>query len=162
MVGIALAGDVLGVRSLLSGRPHDLTAESLERAELKFIRKDDLLNFLSRNGDVSLRLAQKLSEELYEAYRGVRDMALKRSYERLVELLLRFCQTHGEATPDGIRLRMDLSQEELAEMIGASRRSLTRALTRLKHLGVIECRRRSIIVCDKVALENTVPLENLF
>lgn len=162
IVGIAATGDVLGVRALLSGRQHDLTAQTLEPTQLSFIRKENFLEFLSRNGDVSLRLAQKLSDELYDAYREVRGVALKQSCERLVELLLRFCQTQGEPISDGIRLRINLSQEELAEMIGTSRRTLTRALTKLRDQRIIECRRRSIIVRDKAALENSLPSETLF
>jgi CRP/FNR family transcriptional regulator len=162
IIGIASAGDILGVRAALSGKPHDLTAETLEPTQFCFIKKSDFLSFLNQNGEVSLRLAQKLSNELYDAYRDVRGVALKQSCERLAELLLRFCQTHGEPTPDGIRLRINLSQEELAEMIGSSRRTLTRALTNLRQQGVIICRRRSIIVRDRIALENSLPSENLF
>jgi CRP/FNR family transcriptional regulator len=162
IIGIATAGDVLGMRALLSEKPHDLTAETLEPTQFSFIRKDDFLGFLRRNGDVSLRLAQKLSNELYEAYRGVRDVALKQACERLAELLLRFCHTHGKPTPDGIWLPINLSQEELAAMIGVSRRTLTRTLAKLKRLGLIECRRRSILVRDRVALQQTWPTEHLF
>jgi len=162
IVGIDTAGDLLGVRALLSRKPHDLTAETLEMTQLCFIRKDDFLGFLSRNEDVSLRLAQKLSNELYGAYQLVSDVALKQSYKRLTELLLRLCQSHGELRPDGIRLKMNLSQEELADMIGVSRRTLARALAKLKYLGIIECQRRLIIIRDRVALEESLSSEILF
>ena len=155
-------GDILGVRALLSRKPHDLTAETLEPTQLCFIKKDDFLSFLSRNGDVSLRLAQRLSNELYEAYRGLSNVVLKLSHDRLVELLLRLCQSHGEPIPNGIRLRINLSQEDIAEKIGSSRRTLSRSLTKLKRLGIIECQRRSIIVRDIVALKNSLPSDNLF
>lgn len=162
IVSIATAGDLLGVSAMLSGKPHDLTAETLEPTQLCSIKKDDFLSFLSRNGDISLRLAQRLSNELYEAYRGLSDVVLKLSYNRLVELLLKLCQSHGETTSIGIRLRIDLSQEDLAEKIGSSRRTLSRTLTKLKRQGIIECQHRSIIVRDIVALENILPPEKLF
>ena len=153
---------LLGVRALLSRKPHDLTTETLEMTQLCFIRKDDFLGFLSRNEDVSLRLAQKLSNELYGAYQLVSDVALKQSYKRLTELLLRLCQSHGDLRPDCIRLKMNLSQEELADMIGVSRRTLARALAKLKYLGIIECQRRLIIIRDRVALEESLSSEILF
>ncbi|MBI3951643.1 MAG: Crp/Fnr family transcriptional regulator [Acidobacteria bacterium] len=162
IVDIAGPGDIIGIRALLSGKSHDLTAETLEPTQLCFIRKDGFLGFLSRNGDVTLRLAQKLSDDLHEAYRGVRDVALKRSSERLAELLLRFCQTHGVVTPEGIQLRINLSLDELAEMIGTSRRTLTRVLTKFQDLKIIECQRRSITVRNRTALENSLRPENLF
>ncbi len=161
IVGMATAGDILGVRAVLSGQPHDLTAVTLERSQLGFINKNDFLAFLHRNSDLSLRLAQKLSHDLYAAYRGIRSVVLKRSWERLTELLLGFCRTCGQSTPDGIELSINLSQEELAKMIGVSRRTLTRALNQLKRQRIIECRRRSIIVRDRVALEKLLPSDRL-
>lgn len=162
IVGVATVGDVLGIRALLSGKPHDLMAETLEPTQLSFIKRDDFLGFLSRHGNVSLRLAQRLSDELYEAYRGIRDVALKRSCDRLAELLLRLCETHGEPVAEGIKLRINLSQEELAEMIGSTRRTLTRALTKLRQLGIVESRRRAMIIRDRAALEHSLSSERLF
>lgn len=162
LVGTATAGDILGVMALLSGKPHNLIAETLELTQVCFIKKDDFLSFLRRNGSVSLRLAQKLSNELYEAYQGVGNAAFKQSYERLAKLLFKLCQSHVELRQEGIWLKINLSQEELADMIGVSRRTLTRALTKLKQLGIIECRRRLIIIRDRVALENSLPSEDLF
>ena len=157
VVATAVSGDVLGVRSVLLGRPHDLTAETMEPTHVSVIPREPFLAFLNRNGAVSLKLAQKLSTKLYDAYGQVRDAAFKQCSERLTELLLALCQTQGEPTPDGIRLRTNLRQEDLAEMVGVSRRSLTRAFTELKRLGIIECGRRSILVRDSAALRNFLP-----
>lgn len=154
ILGIATCGDILGASALLLGRPHDMTAKTIEQTQLCFFRIDNFLAFLERNGVVSLRLAQKLSMELCEACRQVCGAVFKPSTDRLVELLLAFCQTHGESTPEGINLVINLCQDELAELIGVSRRSLNRALAKLRCQGVIECRRRSIIVRDSVALFN--------
>ena len=162
IVGIATAGDIIGVKALLSEKSHILTAETLEMTQLRFIKRDDFLNLLRRNGDVGLRLAQKLSNELYGAYQEIGDVTLKQSYQRLAELLLRLCQTHGNPTPKGVKLKMNLNQEELAEMIGTSRRTLTRALTKLKSLGLIECQHLSIIVLDMIALGNILLSKDLF
>lgn len=162
IVGIAAAGDVLGINALLSRKPHNLTAEAVEMTQLCFIKEGDFLGFLRRNGDVSLRLAQRLSNELYEAYLEVRDVALKQSYQRLAELLLRLGQIYGEPTPRGTRLKINLSQEEMAEMIGTSRRTLTRALTKLRHLGLVEYRHHSIMVLNMVALKGILISKDLF
>jgi CRP/FNR family transcriptional regulator len=161
IVDVAGPGDILGLRALLSGKPHALTAEALEEARFGFIQKDGFLDFLSRNVDVSLRLAQKLAAQLYQAYQEMSDIGLKRSDERLVELLLRLSQSYGEETPEGIQLRIKLSQEELAEMIGTSRRNLSRSLTKLKRLGIIATHRRALIILDNAALEKRPPLGNL-
>lgn len=150
--GIAAPGDVLGVRPLLLGTPNDHTAESLEETRLCFIPKDAFLDLLKRNGGVSLRLAQKLSSELGEAYRKVCGLVFTPAAERLAELLLALCRTRGEPTRGGIRLSTNVSQDELAELVGVSRRGLSRALGTLREQGLIASRRRAIIVRDRAAL----------
>jgi CRP-like cAMP-binding protein len=153
LLRIANAGDVLGVRSLLLGKPHDLTAEATEETRLCFISRNDFLEFLKRNGEVSLRLAEKLSTKLDDAYQQVYRAALKPPAERLAEVLLALCQTHGEPARDGIVLKTNMCQDELAELVGMSRRTLNRALGILKDQGLIECGRRYIFVRNPVALQ---------
>jgi len=159
--GFSTPGDVLGVRALLLGKPHDLTAEAVEATELCLFPKDEFIPFIKQNGDISLRVAQKLSLDLYEAYRRVRGTALKGSSERLAELLLRLCHSHGKATPKGISLDANLCQDELAALLGISRRSLNRLLAELRVQGVIECRRRSILVRNITALRKRLSLVEL-
>lgn len=156
VLSTATSGDVLGVRPLLLGVPHDLTAETLEETRLCFIPKGDFLAFLSQNGAVSLKLAQKLSAELDEAYRQASGVVLKSTTERLAELILSLCQTHGQPGPGGIGLPTNMCQDELAEFLGVSRRSLSRALATLRASGFIECRRRLIVVRDSAALKSSL------
>ena len=153
IIGLATAGDAFGVESVLSGRPHSLMAETVEQTQLCFIKKDDFFDFLRYNGDVSLILAQRLSNNLYEAHLGLSDLAFKQSFDRLVELLLRQCKSGGDPTPKVMTSRIDLSQDELADMIGVSRRTITRGLTKLRQLKIIKCRRRSVIIKDLNSLE---------
>lgn len=156
VLGMATRGDVLGVRPLLLGTPHDATAEAVEATRLCFIPKGDFLAFLARNGAVSLRLAKKLSAELNQAYEQVFSVTVKSTVERLAELLLALCQTHGERVADGIALATSMGQEALAELLGVSRRSLVRALATLKGDGAIECRRRAVIVRDRGILRKSL------
>lgn len=154
VLGIAKAGDVLGVRPLLLDKPHDLTAEAAQEARICFIPRMAFLGFLRHNGDVSLRLAQKLSTRLDDAYQQVYGVSLKPAVERLADVLLALCQTHGQPVPEGIGVMNHLCQDELAELVGMSRRNLNRALGTLRAKGLIECRRRSIVVRNIAALQN--------
>jgi len=154
VLGIVAAGDVLGVRPLLLGKPHDLTAETTEETRLCVVPRADFLDFLKRNGDVSIRLAQKLSMDLGEAYRQVCGVVLKPTAERLAELLFGLCKSQGQPARDGIGLKTSIGQDELAGLVGVSRRSLNRALVTLREMGLIECGRRCIIVRDPTALRS--------
>lgn len=154
VAGYPSAGSVIGIRAALSGKPHDFTARTVEESQLSFMDKGDFLGFLRRNGSVSLRLAESLGEELSRVYGDLRTAALAGSEERLALLLLRLCDDFGELTPEGIVIKLGLSQDDMAEMAGMSRRTLTRALDKLKKMDLIECRRRITIVRDKTALQN--------
>jgi CRP/FNR family transcriptional regulator len=161
-VAIVNPGGVLGVKALLSGKPHNLTAEVVEQTIMCFIRKDDFLDFLTQNEDVCLRLSQRLANNLYESYQRMRKLTTMKSHARLVDLLLSLCHSQSKPSEEGKVFEINISQKELAEEIGTSRRNLNRALKELKHQRIIECRRRSIKVIDKVALERLLPTENLF
>ena len=152
ILGIAVPGDVLAIRPLLLETAHDTTAETLDRAHVCLIPKHGFLAFLERNPGVSLALARKLCGELGDAYRQVRGAVLKQTSERLTETLFTLCETFGRPAPDGISLRIDLSQDELAALAGVSRRSLNRALARLRSEGIIESRGRSIFIRDRESL----------
>jgi CRP-like cAMP-binding protein len=160
-VAVAIPGDVLGLKALLSGKPHNLTAEVAGAGQLCLIRKDDFLDFLGRNPDVCLRLSQKLANSLYDSYLRMRELT-KDSHTRLVDLLLRLSRTQTKPSDKGTTLKINISQEELAEEIGTSRRNLNRVLKDLKEKKIIECHRRSIKVINRVALEKLLPTENLF
>lgn len=161
-VAMANPGDVLGVKALLSGKAHNLTAEVAEETIMCFIKKDDFLDFLRRNGDVCLRLSEKLANNLYDAYRRMRELTMKTSHARLVDLLLSLCQSKSKPSEGGIIFEINISQEELAEEIGTSIRNLNRSLKDLKHKRIIKCHRRSIKVIDRVALVRLLPTENIF
>lgn len=156
VLSTATTGAVLGVRALLLGSPHDLTAETLEETRLCFIPKEDFLAFLSQNGAVAVKLAQKLSAELDQAYRQASGAALMSTTERVMELILSLCRTHGRPGPGGIGLPTNMCQNELAEFLGVSRRSFSRALATLRERGLIECGRRFIVVRDSAALTTSL------
>lgn len=152
IAALAGPGAFLGAREVLLGTLHDLSAEIVEPAHLCVLTKDGFLETLLRDCAVSLQLARQLGSELGEAYRKISGVACKPVTERLAELLLALCQTHGEPTPTGIHLRTNLCQEEMSELLGVSRRSLNRALAELRDLGFIKCRRRSILVVNSRSL----------
>lgn len=154
VLGYASAGSVIGARAVLSGKPHDFTARTVEESQLSFIDKEDFLSLLKKNGGVCLRLAETLGEELSKTYEDFRNMALATSRERLASLLLRLCDDFGEPSPEGIVIKLSLSQEDMADMAGMSRRTLSRALKLFKRMELIDCGRRTTVIRDKSALQN--------
>src|SRR6185437_3519216 len=125
IVRISEPGEVLGLPSAITGNPYELTAEVMEPAQANFISRADFLGFLREHGEVALRVAQQLGERYQAAVAEVRSIGLARSTaEKLARFLLEWCAVHGEGA-DPIRANLTLTHEEIAQMIGASRETVT-------------------------------------
>jgi CRP/FNR family cyclic AMP-dependent transcriptional regulator len=153
----AAAGEVLGLSAVMTGRQHDVTAETIEPSQVKFIRKEDFLQFLSRYPEVGCRIASQLAEECLEGNEHVRALGLAHSAaEKLARLLLDWCSEKGADTPDGIRMRILMTHHDIAQMIGTSRETVTRLLGHFRDRGILETHGASLVVHDRKALESLV------
>jgi CRP/FNR family transcriptional regulator len=157
IVKIAEPGEVLGVSATILGRPYEVTAETLEPSQLNFIKREDFLRFLNTHAEACLHTAQQLSEKYQSAQREIRSLGLAQSTgEKLGKLLLDWCDLHGEVTPKGVRLKVLLTHEEIAQMIGTTRETVTRLLSEFKRKKFIEVKGSTILVLQKGEIEKLV------
>lgn len=152
----ASSGDVFELKAFLLNRRYMLTAEAVQSTCVYFLERKTFLDFLEKNKSVYLNIAKELSKELYDIEGSFCNTVFRSSYLRVVELLLTLCDSWGEKTHEGILIDINLNQEGFAEMLGISRRTLTRALSRLTSLEFIVCKRRSIVVLNREGLENVL------
>jgi CRP/FNR family transcriptional regulator, cyclic AMP receptor protein len=153
---IAEHGDVLGLSATISNRPYEVTAEMVEPGQANFISADALLQFLHDFGEVAFRVAQQLSHNYYSAYNEIRTLGLSNSPgQKFAKLLLGWSAERGDSS-HSLRLHLVLTHEEIAEMIGTSRETVSRLFGdfRMKHL--IESKGSSLTILDKSALEGMV------
>jgi CRP/FNR family transcriptional regulator len=151
---IAEPGEMLGLSAVVSNLPYKATAETLETCQVNFIRKDDFLRFLREHGEACFRVAQHLSQNYHTAYVQIRSLGLSHSaLEKLARLLLDWCQGGGMRTEQGIRLKLGLTHEEIAKMIGTSRETVSRLFSELKGRETIHLKGSTLIVRDMAALE---------
>jgi CRP/FNR family cyclic AMP-dependent transcriptional regulator len=150
---VAVSGDILGLSSVISGRVSEVTAEALETSLVKTIPKDNFLRFLEKHGEASLHAAKALSGEYRTAYFDARRLALSSSVKaRVASVLLDW----GRAASCGkaeMRFTMTLTHEELANLTGTSRESITRSLGRLQDEHLIQIKGSSILIPDPAKLE---------
>ena len=157
IVKIAEPGEVLGASATILGRPYEVSAETLEPSQLNFIKRDDFLKFLGGHADACMHTAQQLSEKYHSAQREIRSLGLSQTTaEKLARLLLDWCAKSGEVTTKGIRLKVLLTHEEIAQMIGTTRETVTRLLSDLKRKKIIDVKGSSLFVISKPQLENMV------
>jgi CRP/FNR family cyclic AMP-dependent transcriptional regulator len=153
---IAQAGEVLGLHATVSGKPYELTAEALQPCQLDFIRRDDFLRFLQNHADACLNAAQHLSKNCQSAYEMVRSLGLSHSVaEKLARLLLEW-STDGDASKEGIRIKVSLTHEEIAQLIGTSRETVTRVLGEFRQKKLAQLRGSTLVILDKPALERMI------
>ena len=153
---IAQPGEILGLHAAVTGRPHEVTVETLQPSQLTFIRRDDFLRFLSEHGDACLHAAEHLARDCQSAYDVIRSIGLSHSVsERLARLLLQW-SSDGRVSEGAIRMKLALTHEEMAQLIGTTRESVTRALSDFKKQRVLELAGSTLLIRDKAALEKLV------
>jgi CRP/FNR family transcriptional regulator len=151
---IAKPGEALGLNSVITGKPYDLTAEILQPAELAFIPRADFLKCITEHGDACMHFASHLSRDCQAAYDLVRSIGLCQSVsERLARFLLDW-STNGSAMDGIVRVKMALTHEEIAQLIGTSRETVTRTLSEFKRQRAIEMNGSTLVLKNKPALES--------
>jgi CRP/FNR family transcriptional regulator, cyclic AMP receptor protein len=151
---IAGPGDVLGLGAAIAGSPYEVTAEAIEPALVKNIRRNDFIAFLERHGDASFHAAQSLSAEYRNAFYDAKRLPLSPSAAgRLASVLLQWGRNASCGKPQ-LQFTMSLTHEELANLAGTSRETVTRVLGRLQREKLIHVHGTAftILAPDKLAL----------
>jgi CRP/FNR family cyclic AMP-dependent transcriptional regulator len=151
---IAVPGDVLGMGAAISNAHFEVTAETIEPCVVKKIRRSELLAFLEKYGQASMLAAKALSEEYKSAFFDARRLALSGSTAgRLAGVLLDWGRAAAGCNGDDMRFTMALTHEELANLAGTSRETVTRALGKFQKEGLIEIHGSSFRVVSPSGLE---------
>jgi CRP/FNR family transcriptional regulator len=152
---ISHAGDVLGLNAVISNYPYEVTAEMIEPGQANFIPRDALLHFLKEHGEVALRVAEQLSRNYYAAYEEIRTLGLTNSpAEKFAKLLLSWYPENGPSTQ--ARIKMILTHEEIAEMIGTTRETVSRLFSDFKRKQLLQVKGSTLVLLNKDALEKFV------
>jgi CRP/FNR family transcriptional regulator len=156
---IARPGDVLGLYAGLTGHPYEATAEMLRDGRVEFVSRDGLLDLMRDRRPLALDLVQVLSKQFTEFVDHARLLMLSESaLEKLARLILMWGRDFGEGTSEGIQLQMQLTQEEIAQIIGASRETVTRLLSVLKRRRIIHVHGHEMVIRNRAALANLAQL----
>jgi CRP/FNR family cyclic AMP-dependent transcriptional regulator len=154
---VAEAGQMLGTGAALSGRPYEATAETLETSEISFMRQSDLLRLMRVHNDFALYMAKQLSEEYNSTCHEMRSLLLSHSAaERLARVLLGWLDKSDDpGVPEHFRLT--LTHDEIAQMIGTSRETVTRLFAEFRKKQFIQRHGSTLVVRNRGALESLVP-----
>lgn len=151
---VADTGEVLGLAATVSGKTYQATADVLEPTQANFIARGDFLNFLRENGEAALRVAQQLSENYHAALSEMRTIGLSHSAAEKFARFLLDCSEGREEENGEIRLKLTLTHEEIAQMIGASRETVTRLFADFKKRQLLEVRGSTVVIRNRANLES--------
>lgn len=150
---IAEPGEVLGLPATVTGACYELTADVIEPAQANFISRTEFLNFLRENGEAALRVAQQLGETYHAAVAEMRTIGLSHSAgEKLARFLLEWAANYPEEKGQ-VRIKLTLTHEEIAQMIGSSRETVTRLLADFRKKQLLQVMGSTLIIKNKAALE---------
>jgi len=150
---IAEPGEIIGLPGTISGKPYELTAEALEPLQANFIDRESFLGFLRKHGDAALRIAQVLTDIYHATCQEVRYLGLCSSAaEKLARFLLDWNANHA-GDSDGLRSVLTLTHEEIAEMLGTTRETVSRLFADFKRQQLVDVRGASLVITDKLGLQ---------
>jgi CRP/FNR family transcriptional regulator, cyclic AMP receptor protein len=136
----------MGLSAVLANVPHEVTAEAIEPCQVKMVRKQEFVDFLGRHGIASMHAARSIGSEYMTVFHDARRLALSSSVAgRLARLLLDWGSTSGTGRPE-ICFTMALTHEEIANMTGTSRETVTRLLNQFQRDQWITIRGASLTI----------------
>jgi CRP/FNR family transcriptional regulator len=151
---LKIAGDreVLGVSAIVSGRPAPVTVTTIGFCQVKFIEQESFLHLLTQDQGAAMACAAMLAREVTGAFSDVHDLLLARSStEKLARLLLSWVER--EPHNRDLRVRAEFTHEEIAQMIGSSRETVTRLLSEMKRKELIRIDGSTLVIPNRVALQ---------
>jgi CRP/FNR family cyclic AMP-dependent transcriptional regulator len=150
---IADVGEVLGLAAVVSGKEYQATADVLEPTQANFISRNDFLAFLRDYGEAALHVAQQLAENYHHSLSEMRTIGLSHSAgEKLARFILDWCALHGKGSGE-IRATLPHTHEEIGQMIGASRETVSRLFADFKRKQLLVVKGSTVIIRNKPGLE---------
>lgn len=141
-------GDVFAEVALFNDVDYPAGAEVMEDSCIGMIRNEDLENLIRKNAEIALHIIKVFSKKLYSSQQKVKELALGDTYARTAQTILKLAQNNGKETQKGVELQLDLSRQDLANLIGTARETVSRALSQFKKEGSIDIDKKKIVIKD--------------
>ena len=145
-------GEMFGELSLFDPRPRTSTASAVTDVTLAALAHDALRPWLLERPEVSMHMLQALARRLRRANDVTANLVFTDVPGRVAKNLLDLADRFGEQDRDGLHVHHDLTQEELAQLVGASRETVNKALADFAARGWLQISARSVLILDSERL----------
>jgi CRP/FNR family transcriptional regulator, cyclic AMP receptor protein len=149
-------GCPLGVAAVISGRHYEATAETQEPSEISFLRQSDLLRLMRAHGELAVWVTEHISADYASTCREIRDLILSDSAsEKLARLLVGWLD-QNTAARNPSQMKLALTHEEIGQMIGTSRETVSRLFAGFKKQRLIQQSGSTLVIPNRLALESLI------
>jgi CRP/FNR family transcriptional regulator len=150
------AGSPLGIAAVVSGRQYEATAETQEPCEISFLRHSDLLRLMRLHGELALWVTQHISRDYASTCREIRDLMLSDSAsEKLARLMVGWLDQNAKSS-NPTQVKLALTHEEIGQMIGSSRETVSRLFAGFKKQRLIQQSGSTLVIPNRLALESLI------
>lgn len=145
-------GDVFGELALIDPAPRVEFAEAVEPSKILSVPRSEVTWLMGRRPDIALGVTKLMGLRLQRVENRLRNILFRSNRQRVVALLVELLGLHGKADHDGWLIHFRLSHQDMANLIGATRETVTATLGQLKREGLIEIHRQQIRVVKRARL----------
>ena len=141
-------GDFFGDMSLLDGNPRSATVISIEDSELRLIRRNDFKTLMQKYPEIALKLLEELTSRLRKADERIESLAILDVTGRVAGILLQLANERGVKSGNSVLIRSRPTHQDLANMAGTTRETVTRVLKQLENNKYISMDGKDITIHD--------------
>ena len=142
------SGELFGLSEVFQCSGREVNAQACSNVEVLTIKKMDFERYLTQHSHLAMYVIELLGYRLRELSDVLLNMASDDVTSRVIKLLTRLCSRYGKPADDYILLDIALTHQEMADMIGTSRQTVTSVLSMLRKKGVLKMQQRSIYLQD--------------
>lgn len=143
---------VVGLSAIVSERPSPMTVTTIGFCQVKFVERESVMRLLRSDNRAAVACAKLLAREVANTFDDVHELLLARSStEKLARLLLSWVA--GESHNREVRVDTEFTHEEIAQMIGSSRETVTRLMSEMRRKELIRIEGSTLVIPNRVALQ---------
>lgn len=148
--------DFFGGVAAVRGFPYPANAVAMEETEVFKVSRKDLMTIMDRFPALMLSMANNIGDRIKGSHEMLKSIALEKVESRIASLLIKLSEKAGEKTAEGILIDMNLTRQDIAEMVGTTVETSIRTTSRLSKAGILTSRGGKILIRDPEKLKSLV------
>jgi CRP-like cAMP-binding protein len=145
-------GEVFGELVMIDGGPREEMAEAMENALITELERSEFERLVQKEGMIGFRLAKVIAQRRREVENKIEQLIFKDVNAKLAELLLRLATEYGIEDSRGTLVSLKITHQEMANLIGSTRETVSLTLSQFKRKGLIQTDGRKVILADREGL----------